>query len=164
MTLKTNGSPVYGPFFEGFNDKTFVNDCGKIEQTVQTGTLSTLWSLNQTANFTSFIYEGDGCLQLLDGMSGNKSIIVLPLRTRETANDYLLKFMMYRSTLNKTDEGVKVWINDLPTLEGATEMLYIHRYTNATPIVSGAGWYAYMDTIRTSGNEYMTFEGIGDGV
>ena len=151
QTFKTSCLAINLPFYEGFNDNEFLNDCWTIERSLQSGTSLNSWTLYQKQDEN--LFSGKGCLQLQDMSNGNKTNLVLPLFSMHEEDTYIIRFMMYRSSTDKLNEGVKVWINNSPDtiVTHAQELMYIHRCNKYSPFESTVGWFEYHYTFRANG-------------
>lgn len=121
-----------------------------------------LWAVS-----SSEAYGGSGnSLQLRYGSGVNTLLVLQPVHIA-TAKSHDVSFMMYRKKAdwdfeNKEDEGVKIWVNNKPNLDGAQELGMIHNSVMFSPEVSPkeTGWYYNEFNIPLSGTVYIIIEGI----
>lgn len=94
-----------------------------------------------------------------------KSRLILQPVYIDKAGGYDLAFKVHRQgKINDTntekieDEGIVVWINGAPTLDGATRVEMIHDHFCLSPVEKAEGWYEYYYNINMQGTVYVIFE------
>jgi len=144
------------PFVEDF-EGSFLPTCWTSEYVSGPG--STNWSSS-----SSYTHSGSKAAFIQDQSATTIHNLVTPQLAITQANAYELSFWMYRfSNYNtKYQEGVRVFANTTPNIEGATELIYVHRNYTLEPAESSDGWHQYKVTIPTSGNLYIIFQGINE--
>ena len=159
------------PFSESFEDVSAIPDCWSQTQTVAgsgsgTDYADNCWKIN---TYSYNAHSGSKSLQLQDTKDGTHTILVSPHFATEVEGGLTLSFWMYRVTGNtKPDEGVKVWVNNQPNLNGATALMHVTRCggvaadaLKVAPITT-AGWYQYEKVLPIAGDVYVIFEGISE--
>ena len=173
ISFKTDCGVQPIPFLEDFESVTAIPDCWNQQQT-QAGSGSGTnygddgWTIN---TYSSNVHNGSKSLQLRDALDGTHTILVLPHFVSESAGSLTLSFWMYRNANTysvKYDEGVKVWVNSQPNLNGATALMHVTRcgIVDADELkvapVTVAGWYQYEKALPVAGDFYVIFEGISE--
>ncbi len=159
------------PFSESFEDVSAIPDCWSQTQTVAgsgsgTDYADNCWKLN---TYSYNAHSGSKSLQLQDTKDGTHTILVSPHFATEVEGGLTLSFWMYRTTgTTKADEGVKVWVNNQPNLNGATALMHVTRCggvpadaLKVAPITT-SGWYQYEKVLPIAGDVYVIFEGISE--
>ena len=174
MSFKSPCSYASIPMQYDFEDVTDIPDCWYQEQIVgstSTGSYNhgnSAWKIN-TSTSDSYNHDSSHSLQLQDSYNGIRTILVMPMFNSEREGGLTLSFWMYRTTgTTKPDEGVKVWVNNQPNLEGATALMHVTRCggvaadeLKVAPITL-AGWYQYEKALPIEGPAYVIFEGISE--
>ena len=73
---------------------------------------------------------------------------------------YDVEFERYRSSGNKAEEGIALYVNNTPDLEGAQKCGFIPSGYSFTPKEKASGWYKYSFNIKKQGVVYIILEGI----
>lgn len=156
------------PFVEGFEDysESTFPDCWSKSVLSGPGTLG--FTIN-TSDYSTYVHAGSHSLKLNDMQATTYSLAVLPMFNSEHEGGLTLSFWMYRTTgTSHPLEGVRVWVNNVPSLDGATPLMHVTRYGGiaadsliVAPVTS-AGWYQYEKVLPISGPTYVMFEGISE--
>lgn len=152
------------PFVEGFEGEKFPPKCWEQWQIASPDVVdSTSQGWGRNTNLTNFINRGNASAQLYNRAEGYKHILVSP-QFDFGEGGYRLSFWQYRNNgyTIKQKEGIRVLINDKPTTEGATELIYIKSNMLMSPEVYEAGFYKYKVDILAGGKQYLIFEGISE--
>ena len=94
------------------------------------------------------------------------NLAVSPLLNLENEN-LTISFWLRRDDnswhLDKTD-GIGAYVNATPSLEGATQLAFVHRSYTQDPAVEAAGWYQYTFTLAEGEHPakgFIVLEGVG---
>ena len=139
----TQCAPVHElPFEENFEGQTFPPVCWSM--TVPEGTI-------ERHERAEFQYEGAG---VMFEVPGNGQALVTPQISFSAGHEYRLTFMMMR---NFGDGGIKVMLNDVPSTEGAQQLLYVPTDYLQEPKVTKKGYYQYKVDFDAVGDKYILF-------
>ena len=105
---------------------------------------------------TDYMYQGGGVQ-----FESNNVVLVTPEFNTEAGKDYRMTFMMLRN-YGAEGSGIEVWLNDKPTLEGATKQLFISSDYLGTPSVVQKAYYQYKVEFAGGGSKYLMFKNVGD--
>jgi hypothetical protein len=130
------------PFEENFEGQTFPPVCWSM--TVPEGTI-------ERHERAEFQYEGAG---VMFEVPGNGQALVTPQISFSAGHEYRLTFMMMR---NFGDGGIKVMLNDVPSTEGAQQLLYVPTDYLQEPKVTKKGYYQYKVDFDAVGDKYILF-------
>ena len=152
------------PFVEGFEGTLFPPKCWAQWQIASPDVVdSTNQGWGRNTNLTSFVHRGAASAQLYNFSEGHKHLLVMP-QMDFGEGGYRLTFWMYRHAgySIKQLEGVRVLINDVPSTEGARELIYIKSNMLMNPEVYEQGFYKYKVDIHDAGKQYIMFEGVSE--
>ena len=152
------------PFIEGFEGELFPPKCWEQWQIASPDVVdSTRQGWGRNTNLTSFVHRGAASAQLYNFGEGYKHLLVMP-QMDFGEGGYRLTFWQYRHSgySIKQLEGVRVLINDVPSTEGARELIYIKSNMLMNPEVYEQGFYKYKVDIYDAGKQYIMFEGVSE--
>lgn len=158
-------SVVDYPFIEDFEGEMFPPKCWTQWQVASPDILdSTHAGWGRNVNLSNYVYKGVASAQLYNWDDGYRHVLVTPMMNLGEGG-YRLSFWQYRhyGYTIKQNEGIRVLINEEPSLEGATELIYIKSNMMMYPEVNEAGFYKYKVDIPVGGNQYLIFEGVSEG-
>lgn len=154
-TFCGTGSTVFKEDFEGAN---FPPQCWRQE-------------IDGPGYWITTAVDGHGNVLTVKRESGSgvgdviKSRLILQPVYIDKAGGYDLAFKVHRqgkvsdsNTQKIEDEGIVVWINGAPTLDGATRVEMIHDHFCLSPVEKAEGWYEYYYNINMQGTVYVIFE------
>ena len=153
------------PFVEGFEGVDFPPLCWEQWQIASPDVVDSThegWGRNYL--LTSYIHRGEASAQLYNNSEGYKHLLVMP-QMDFGEGGYRLTFWQYRNPgyTIKQLEGIRVLINDVPSTEGARELIYIKSNKLVYPEVNETGFYKYKVDIYDAGKQYIMFEGVSEG-
>lgn len=82
------------------------------------------------------------------------------------AKDYDLHLRVYRGKNTRgpidyvEDDVVNVYVNNVPTIQGATKLETIHDHHTLSPAVANSGWYEYYYNLDIQGTVYVIIEAV----
>ena len=165
VTTTACGS-VNAPFFENFNSSSNLPDCwSTFCSKVGNGTSGSVfdgWTINSSS---TYLRGGSGySLKSPDSKKGTKYILNFPSINIPAGAEYELDFWMYRVSGNSSlNEGVKIYVNNQPTLTGAILLDSISRYAMKYPVEQNVnGYYEYFYNLPLTGVVYIIFESYHD--
>ena len=153
------------PFIEGFESQMFPPKCWSQWQIASADILdSTAQGWGRNVQLTSYIHNGVASAQLYNKPEGYRHILVTP-QLDFGEGGYRLTYWHYRNTASpiRQKEGLRIWINDTPSTDGARELLYIKSNKIIEPYEDVIGFYKYRVDITEGGLKYIIFEGISEG-
>lgn len=152
------------PFIEGFESEMFPPKCWSQWQIASADVLdSTAQGWGRNVQLTSYIHSGAASAQLYNKPEGYSHILVTP-QLDLGEGGYRLTYWHYRNAASpiRQKEGVRIWINDTPSTEGARELIYIKSNKIVEPYEDEIGFYKYRADITESGLKYIIFEGVSE--
>ena len=144
-------------FNEEFN--AGIPECWKQRQTVApTGTSGSDFGDNA---WDSYMQLGRQTLRLKDACAGAHTLLIVQPIYIDQAGKYDVVLGRYRSSGTKAQEGIALYINNTPDLEGTPQVCgFIPSGYTFAPIESNEGWYQYVYNIQKTGVVYIILEGI----
>lgn len=152
------------PLIEGFEGDLFPPKCWSQYQIASPDVLDSSaigWGRNSLLD--TYVHKGKASAQLYNKPDGYRHILVSPQLNLDGAG-YRLSYWHYRNSASpiRQKEGLRIWINDSPSTEGARELLYIKSNKMMEPTEDVLGYYKYRADIYESGLKYIIFEGISE--
>lgn len=148
------------PLNESFENEMFPPVCWQTARTLGT---AGQWQRTTTS---SYVHEGKGAAELADKNDGNVTILVTPQLIVPNEGEYRVSYWLYRhdNTYSKQGEGIRVWVNSKPNLDGATELGYMNSSVNFDSPKGTTGYqqvtYEFNIANIEGGFKYVIFEGI----
>ena len=148
------------PLNESFENEMFPPVCWQTARTLGT---AGQWQRTTTS---SYVHEGKGAAELADKNDGNVTILVTPQLIVPNEGEYRVSYWLYRhdNTYSKQGEGIRVWVNSKPNLDGATELGYMNSSVNFDSPKGKTGYqqvtYEFNIANIEGGFKYVIFEGI----
>ena len=148
------------PLNESFENEMFPPVCWQTARTLGT---AGQW---QRTTSSSYVHEGKGAAELADKNDGNVTILVTPQLIVPNEGEYRVSYWLYRhdSSFGKEGEGIRVWVNSKPNLDGATELGYMNSSINFDSPKGKTGYqqvtYEFNIANIEGGFKYVIFEGI----
>lgn len=142
------------PLFENFTDLSALPECWSTTRTATSGwTYSAGWEIENYYGIDSY------CIKSPSSSDGNRYLLSLPAVYIPTSNSYELDFWFKRLEGSKEGDCVRIYVNDKPSLDGATFIDSVHHYINNYPVeTEGEKYYEYYFTIPMSGTVYVMIE------
>lgn len=148
------------PLNESFENEMFPPVCWQTARTLGT---AGQWQRTTTP---SYVHEGEGAAELADKNDGNVTILVTPQLIVPNEGEYRVSYWLYRHdySYSKEGEGIRVWVNSKPNLDGATELGYMNSSINFDSPKGKTGYqqvtYEFNIANIEGGFKYVIFEGI----
>ncbi|MGM9795715.1 MAG: fibronectin type III domain-containing protein [Candidatus Aphodosoma sp.] len=142
------------PLFENFTDLSSLPECWSTTRTATAPwTYYAGWEIENYYGIDSY------CVKSPSSSNGNRYLLTLPAVYIPTSNSYELDFWFKRLEGSKEGDCVRIYVNDKPSLDGATFIDSVHHYTNNYPVeTEGEKYYEYYFTIPMSGTVYVMIE------
>ena len=160
LTFATECDAIALPLNESFENEMFPPVCWQTARTLGT---AGQW---QRTTSSSYVHEGKGAAELVDKYDGNVTILVTPQLVVPNEGQYRVSYWLYRhdSYSSKEGEGIRVWVNSKPNLDGATELGYMNSSINFDSPKGKTGYqqitYDFDVANIEGGFKYVIFEGI----
>ena len=149
------------PFYENFDNISDLPDCWSTYLTNEGtgwGDAYEGWQLYQSS-YSGSTHSPNNALMSPDSKAGTRYLLNLPPINIPQTGDYELNFWMRRDESDRTRENITIYINNLPTLEGAVKIDSLERSLYSYPIENGGGgFYEYFYPITMRGVVYIMIE------
>ena len=125
---------------------------------------TTNWDIaNGSSGDISGAYEGTNFIEK-DYNTSDAVLVSMPIDYSAVSAQTRINVFLHRHASAHANDQYKIYVNSVPTLSGATQVLSLYSKTTTSPVVASTGWYNYTVDVPVSFNGqsqvYIIFEGI----